>query len=64
MLLFIRLKGELNFFISIGFLEVFYLPSAFIVAMSTSAPILSADSDFLHTMAAGDAEDFQIYVLE
>ena len=32
------------------------------VAMSTSAPILLAD--FPHTMAAGHAEDFQIYVLE
>ena len=62
MLLFIKLKGELNFFISRGFLEVLCLPSAFIVAMSTSAPILSAD--FLHAMAADHAEDFQIYVLE
>ena len=29
-LLFIRLTGEVNFFISRGFLEVFYLPSVFI----------------------------------
>ena len=33
-----------------------------LIAMSTSAPILSAN--FPHAMAAGHVEDFQIYVLE
>ena len=32
------------------------------IVMSTSAPILSAD--FPHVIAAGHAEDFQIYVFE
>ena len=32
------------------------------IAMSTSVPILAAN--FPHAMAAGQAEDFQIYVLE
>ena len=32
------------------------------LVMSTSVPILSAN--FLHVMAAGHAENFQIYVLE
>ena len=50
-------------FIKKNVFSCFFEMSAFgVVAMSTFTPISLAD--FSHAMAAGHAEDFQIYVLE